>query len=77
MARGVLLSTPFLPVARSGRSTLVTVAHYSRHRMLFVAGAHRRRGERSGDRTVGRRTRAALYAFSRTMAATRCLLRHR
>ena len=40
---GLVLSSPFLPFGRYGRSTLVTVTDYARHRLLFIAGANRRR----------------------------------
>jgi pimeloyl-ACP methyl ester carboxylesterase len=40
---GLVLSSPFLPVGRYGRSTLVTATDYARHRLLFIAGANRRR----------------------------------
>lgn len=56
---GLVLSSPFLPVARDGRSTLATATDYARHRLLFVAGARRRRRERSRSRTVDRHTHAA------------------
>ncbi len=56
---GLVLTAPFVPVARNGRSTLATAADYARHRVLFLAGAGRRRRDRSELRTVNRRTRAA------------------
>lgn len=61
---GLVLTAPFLPVARHGRSTLRTVADYAHHRVRFVAGTRdRRRLER---RTVDRRTRATgLLALAR------------
>jgi len=56
---GLVLTATFVPVARNGRSTLATAADYARHRVLFLAGAGRRRRDRSELRTVNRRTRAA------------------
>lgn len=55
---GLVLTAPFMPVARNGRSTFVTVADYAWHRVLFLAGA-RGRHRRSGLPTVNRRDRAA------------------
>jgi len=40
---GLVLTAPFLPVARDGRSKLTTAADYLRHRVLFIAATPRRR----------------------------------
>jgi pimeloyl-ACP methyl ester carboxylesterase len=56
---GLVLTAPFVPVARNGRSTLATAADYARHRTLFVADAGRRRRERLEPRVGSRRARAA------------------
>jgi pimeloyl-ACP methyl ester carboxylesterase len=55
---GLVLTAPFLPLARDGRSTLVTAADYARHRVLFAAGARGRRRQRTRH-TVNRRARVA------------------
>jgi pimeloyl-ACP methyl ester carboxylesterase len=56
---GLVLTAPFVPAARNGRSTLVTAADYGRHRVLFLTGARRRRCERRGPGAVSRRLRVA------------------
>jgi pimeloyl-ACP methyl ester carboxylesterase len=53
---GLVLTAPFLPVARSGRSTAATVADYARHRALFIARTARRTPP---QRNWGLRSRAA------------------
>ena len=40
---GLVLTAPFLPLGRYGRSRLVTAGDYARHRVLFIAGAYQRR----------------------------------
>jgi pimeloyl-ACP methyl ester carboxylesterase len=54
---GLVLTAPFVPIARHGRSRFITAADYARHRVLFLAGA-RRRHQRPKPRTVNRRSRA-------------------
>jgi esterase len=54
---GLVLTAPFAPVARNGRSRLATAADYARHRLLFLMSARRR--PRSEVRTANRRDRAA------------------
>jgi pimeloyl-ACP methyl ester carboxylesterase len=54
---GLVLTAPFVPVARHGRSSLATAAGYARDRVLFVADARRRRS--SAPRAIDPRTRAA------------------
>jgi N-formylmaleamate deformylase len=56
---GLVLTAPFVPAARNGRSTLVTAADYGRHRVLFLTGTRRRRRERRGPRPLSRRLRGA------------------
>jgi pimeloyl-ACP methyl ester carboxylesterase len=56
---GLVLTAPFVPAARNGRSRLVTTADYARHRVLFLTGARRRRRRRVGPRAVSRRARVA------------------
>jgi pimeloyl-ACP methyl ester carboxylesterase len=57
---GVVLTAPFLPAARNGRSTLATAVDYARHRALFLAGTRRRhRGRGPQTPAIGRQTRAA------------------
>jgi pimeloyl-ACP methyl ester carboxylesterase len=54
---GLVLTAPFLPVARNGRSTVATVADYARHRALFIAEtAGRKRPRRQ---SLSLRSRAA------------------
>jgi pimeloyl-ACP methyl ester carboxylesterase len=55
---GLVLTAPFLPVARDGRSTLATAADYLRHRVLFVADTARR------QRTPARRMTPSQRAVS-------------
>jgi len=54
---GLVLTAPFLPVARDGRSRLTTAADYARHRVLFLAGTSGRHRElpRSGPLTLRER----------------------
>jgi pimeloyl-ACP methyl ester carboxylesterase len=54
---GLILTAPFLPVARNGRSTVVTVADYARHRALFIA--HSARPAPPQRQSLGLRARAA------------------
>lgn len=58
---GLVLTAPFVPVARNGRSSLATAADYARHRALFLAGSRsrRRRRQRSSALSVDFRTRAS------------------
>ncbi len=56
---GLVLTAPFVPAARDGRSTLVTAADYGRHRVLFLTGVRRRRRVRRGSPAVSRRLRVA------------------
>ncbi len=56
---GLVLTAPFLPVARNGRSTLATATDYAGHRGLFLAGAGGRRRQRSEGRTGDWRAHAA------------------
>jgi pimeloyl-ACP methyl ester carboxylesterase len=44
---GLVLTAPFLPVARHGRSSLATAADYARHRALFLANSRSRRAQRT------------------------------
>jgi len=61
---GLVLSAPFVPVARDGRSTVATAADYARHRVRFLAEAVRRRSE--AKRRFGPREHAAgLRALAR------------
>jgi pimeloyl-ACP methyl ester carboxylesterase len=63
---GVVLTAPFVPVARDGRSTLATAADYARHRVLFAAGARGRRRDRAGRPRIDRSARASgLRALAR------------
>jgi pimeloyl-ACP methyl ester carboxylesterase len=62
---GLVLSSPFVPAARNGHSTLSAAADYLRHRALFLAGTPRRAGN-SEVPTVDRRMRiAGLGALAR------------
>jgi pimeloyl-ACP methyl ester carboxylesterase len=57
---GVVLTAPFLPAGRNGRSTVTTTADYARHRAQFLAGARRRRRERRpATPAIGRDARVA------------------
>ena len=55
---GLVLTSPFVPPARNGRSTLAAAADYARHRAHFFADSPRRIRHASVP-TVSRRTRAA------------------
>lgn len=74
---GLVLTAPFLLVARNGRSTLVTAADYERHRVLFAAGARGRRRQHI-PHTVNRRAQVAGLRRARALqCATRNLPRNR
>jgi pimeloyl-ACP methyl ester carboxylesterase len=63
---GLVLTAPFVPAGRNGRSTVATAADYARHRILFLTDARRRRRQRLEPRAVSRRARVAgLAALAR------------
>jgi pimeloyl-ACP methyl ester carboxylesterase len=56
---GLVLTAPFLPFSRNGRSTLLSAADYARHRALFIADGRGRRRDRREHQARDRRTQAA------------------
>ncbi len=61
---GLVLTAPFLPVARHGRSRIRTAADYGRHRALFIGETARRTPLRRESMTVRSRA-AALRSLAR------------
>jgi fermentation-respiration switch protein FrsA (DUF1100 family) len=63
---GLVLTAPFVPVARNGRSSLTTAADYAHHRALFLAGSRARRRQRSSGGDLDLRAPASgLAALTR------------
>jgi pimeloyl-ACP methyl ester carboxylesterase len=56
---GLVLTAPFVPADRNGRSTVAAAVDYARHRVLFLTGTRQRRRQRSGPRAVSRRSSVA------------------
>ncbi len=56
---GLVLTSPFLPVGRGGRSTVATAADYAHHRMLFARDVRSRRRRGTARSSAGPLTRVA------------------
>ena len=63
---GVVLTGPFMPVARGGRSRTATARDYARHRLLFVRDAVRERGTGLGLALTTGGRRAGLRSLAST-----------